>query len=164
VLDGKLVPGCHPLRCCGDEPWLFRERWEKLFEDFCDVKPEKFDPSRVSPCFEPIAYVHDIRRVTISRCLNCTILSSTALSITAPFFSLYLMRMVGGTTISPVTVNSTNYMAAPKRCLIWWRHKNTASNLRKSHSFLASSHVMTDTKIHLGRRLESSPHSHYSEK
>jgi hypothetical protein len=27
------------------------------------VKPEKFDPSRVSAYFEPIAYVHDIRRV-----------------------------------------------------------------------------------------------------
>jgi inositol-hexakisphosphate/diphosphoinositol-pentakisphosphate 1-kinase len=63
MLDDKLVPGCHPPRCCGDEPWLFRERWEKLFEDFCDVKPEKFDPSRVSARFERIAYVYNLRRV-----------------------------------------------------------------------------------------------------
>jgi hypothetical protein len=34
--------------CCGDTPWLFKERWEKIFEDWVGVKQEKFDPSRVS--------------------------------------------------------------------------------------------------------------------
>ncbi|WRT68342.1 uncharacterized protein IL334_005318 [Kwoniella shivajii] len=42
--------------CSGDSPWLFRERWEKIFEDWVGVKQEKFDPSRVSELYDSIKY------------------------------------------------------------------------------------------------------------
>ena len=40
--------------CSGDSPWLFRERWEKIFEDWVGVKQEKFDPSRVSELYDSV--------------------------------------------------------------------------------------------------------------
>ncbi|ORX38575.1 actin cytoskeleton organization and biogenesis-related protein [Kockovaella imperatae] len=42
--------------CSGDSPWLFRERWEKIFEDWVGVKQEKFDPSRVSELYDSMKY------------------------------------------------------------------------------------------------------------
>lgn len=40
--------------CSGDSPFLFKERWEKIFEDWVGVKQEKFDPSRVSELYDSV--------------------------------------------------------------------------------------------------------------
>lgn len=41
--------------CSGDSAWLFKERWEKIFEDWVGVKQEKFDPSRVSELYDSVS-------------------------------------------------------------------------------------------------------------
>lgn len=42
--------------CSGDSPWLFKERWEKIFDDWVGVKQEKFDPSRVSELYDSVSF------------------------------------------------------------------------------------------------------------